>query len=145
MKLRDLTRDELYALEERLFQNVDYLTKKRTPKQLQRMVDRIDSDFVLHLEWDESWDGFDLDKPEPRDESECWIEDEEEHPHLPITHIYLAPDEHCYHWLIHELAHALQDPDSHDEHSPEWAFIYAALLKRVGHKFSALKLLENLI
>jgi len=144
MKLRTLSRIEIYDIEEQCFWREDWLCKPRDEKQLTRLIERFSKGFapepsiVLHLSWNEEWDGFDLEADEdPRLESSSWCED-------GVWNIYLAPSEETNHWLIHELAHILQGDEEEEEHSPAWLLHYIDILRTFRRNRAANNLLKAL-
>jgi hypothetical protein len=134
MKLRTLTREDLYEIEERVFRKEDWLSRERTYSQLRRTLNRWDPKIVLHTD------------PKPirhivgrGRESESWPDMS-----LPIWNIYLAPEERTYHWLIHEIAHCVQHPGEEEEHSPEWLLHYIHILRTFRRNRPADNLLKAL-
>lgn len=127
MKLRTITRERLYRIEEEAFRTDQYLTKRRTPQQLRRKLLRLLPDHKVKLDFTDQLD-----------ESEMWWDGTR-------WQIRLVPGEMTYHWLVHEVAHVLQGPKEKEEHSPAWLLHYVDLVRNVlkRHK-AARRLLEKL-
>jgi hypothetical protein len=130
VKLRELTRGQIYVAETLAFKNDHYLTRERSENAIHRMFGRL-----LMLA---TWPTVNLlTRPQEGKESEAWLEKGE-------WWVFLYDEEWSYHWLIHEMAHVLQDDNEDEEHSPSWLLHYVYLLRQLKRTRAANNLLQAL-
>jgi hypothetical protein len=118
VKLRILSREQIYDNERKAFRGEVRLTRLRDQALLEKMLEKVCPGVELRLN-------------STKEDSETYLDDDMN------TVISLIPEEQNYHWLLHEAAHALQDWDDEEEHSPEWLLIYLDLLKACGFSRAA--------